>query len=194
MKSRETPLDLNTLPEDFIWDHSKQLLGDTSSAHVSGSTVSRRSRNRRKDERTKVYECRFCSLKFGKSQALGGHMNRHRQERETETLNQARQLVFSTDNLLPQPPHEVGGQSGVNGGYHYPSGFTIGSIVYPTRLFSGTSTTMLHQLPQSYQHVYSSLPSRLNITYSSEHYNSQLINDYFADQYVSTNRHSASKI
>ena len=28
---------------------------------------------------SKPYECRFCPMKFAKSQALGGHMNRHRQ-------------------------------------------------------------------------------------------------------------------
>ena len=27
----------------------------------------------------KPYHCRFCDLNFAKSQALGGHMNRHRQ-------------------------------------------------------------------------------------------------------------------
>ncbi|KAJ7564623.1 hypothetical protein O6H91_02G026500 [Diphasiastrum complanatum] len=43
---------------------------------------------------TKPYECRFCPMKFSKSQALGGHMNRHRQEREQEQLIHAQQLVM----------------------------------------------------------------------------------------------------
>ncbi|RWW16813.1 hypothetical protein GW17_00019294 [Ensete ventricosum] len=61
-----------------------------------------------KEEAGKVYECRFCSLKFCKSQALGGHMNRHRQvERETETLTRARQLVFGNEGIAGAGP--IGG-------------------------------------------------------------------------------------
>ncbi|EFJ04834.1 EPF-type Cis2-His2 zinc finger transcription factor [Selaginella moellendorffii] len=36
---------------------------------------------------SRPYECRFCPMKFAKSQALGGHMNRHRQgERNLERI------------------------------------------------------------------------------------------------------------
>ncbi|CAH9105390.1 unnamed protein product [Cuscuta epithymum] len=115
------PLDLNNLPaEDYSIDGKQQ--------HLDGGY--RKKKNGGVDECGKVYECRFCSLKFCKSQALGGHMNRHRQERETETLNRARQLVFSSDtNILAQGPHHIMGYQTSNMG------------MYSTRtMFPGTST------------------------------------------------------
>ncbi|KAG0586992.1 hypothetical protein KC19_2G133300 [Ceratodon purpureus] len=42
-----------------------------------------------------LYECRFCNMRFDKWQAIGGHMNRHRQEREKEQYQHAQQLVSS---------------------------------------------------------------------------------------------------
>ncbi|WCJ24514.1 Zinc finger protein JAGGED [Euphorbia peplus] len=130
---RINPLDLNTLPDDF----SKHVFDDTSS---SGSYRKKKNGGKQdgKDESGKVYECRFCSLKFCKSQALGGHMNRHRQERETETLNRARQLVFNSENLAAPSPH-LGCHPA--GSYHPTSNYGDPyRSVYPARMFSGSST------------------------------------------------------
>ncbi|KAH7658503.1 Zinc finger C2H2-type protein, partial [Dioscorea alata] len=79
------PLDLNNLPEEY----GKQPLEESSTTTAASTDTARfkKKKGSGKDD-AKVYECRFCSLKFCKSQAL---------ERETETLNRARQLVFSTD-------------------------------------------------------------------------------------------------
>ncbi|KAL6626671.1 hypothetical protein ACP70R_030397 [Stipagrostis hirtigluma subsp. patula] len=97
MRQEGSPLDLNNLPEEF----GKQAVESSTTTAASSAETTRikKKSSGGKDESAKVYECRFCSLKFGKSQALGGHMNRHRQERETETLNRARQLVFGNDSL-----------------------------------------------------------------------------------------------
>ncbi|PWA72176.1 C2H2 and C2HC zinc fingers superfamily protein [Artemisia annua] len=149
MVFRGNPLDLNNLPEDLASDHDKQPLHNSSPAAAPVGGSYKKKKNGEKDESrmNKVYECRFCSLTFCKSQALGGHMNRHRQERETETLNRARQLVFGKDNL-----HKLGSQPTVHRGYHNQGDCNMGNNIYPTRLFSSTSTAVLP--PPTHPHAF----------------------------------------
>ncbi|XP_066383798.1 zinc finger protein STAMENLESS 1-like, partial [Miscanthus floridulus] len=159
-----SPLDLNNLPEEY----GKQAVeSSTTTATSSADAVTRiKKKSRRgKDAAAKVYECRFCSLKFGKSQALGGHMNRHRQERETETLNRARQLVFGNESLAAigaqmsfrdvsmagaASPTVLGGN--FRGGASATGGSSFGDPCIPFRLSPQPSYHYLYTAPPSTLH------------------------------------------
>ncbi|CAN4124814.1 unnamed protein product [Withania somnifera] len=125
-------------------------------------------------------------------------MNRHRQERETETLNRARQLVFSNDSLIP--PHHLSCQPIPHGGgYHQSTNIGDPTLsyrpppppLYPsTRLFSGNSTSSFLPPPQQPPYMYTS-PPRM-VSFSSHQYPSQT-NDYFLGHVLSgSNTHSTS--
>ncbi|XP_039019448.1 zinc finger protein JAGGED-like [Hibiscus syriacus] len=146
MRPEENPLDLNNLPDDYTRD-GKVVFEEGS----SGRRKKKSGGKDGKDECGNVYECRFCSLKFCKSQALGGHMNRHRQGKETETLNRARQLVFNNDNLATQ------GHLGCHPSYDPTLPFRS---VYPPRIFPGSSSMLIPPPPpEPYLHP---SPSRLS--------------------------------
>ncbi|KAG5409703.1 hypothetical protein IGI04_006022, partial [Brassica rapa subsp. trilocularis] len=155
-RHEENYLDLNNLPDDFTKDSNKQALEEGSS---SGQRKKKGSKEG-EDESGKVYECRFCSLKFCKSQALGGHMNRHRQGMETETLNQARQLVYRNDTLAPPGITPFG--------YHTADPTIYRSVYSSPMVYAESSSTTL--VPQPLQPPY---------PYSSNQYSHNQTNDYY---------------
>ncbi|KAG6757761.1 hypothetical protein POTOM_038086 [Populus tomentosa] len=100
-------------------------------------------------------------------------------ERETETLNRARQLVFNSDTLAVPAGHP--GCHPMGTGSYIPAG-NIGDpfrSVYPPRMFPGSSSTLLPAPPNQHPHqsyLYTP-PSRLP-AYNSQ-YPQQPINDYY---------------
>ncbi|XP_039068808.1 zinc finger protein JAGGED-like [Hibiscus syriacus] len=105
-------------------------------------------------------------------------MNRHRQERETETLNRARQLVFSNDNLSATPGH----LGYVPSSYHPSDPNLPFRPVCPPRLFSGSSPTPMPP-PQPYLHQ---SPSLLDSSHPSQ-YPTHGTNDYYVGHVLGIN-------
>ncbi|KAK8665629.1 hypothetical protein V6N13_005792 [Hibiscus sabdariffa] len=150
-RPEKNPLDLNNLPDDYARD-GKVVFEEGSSSY--GSRKKKNGDKDGKDECGKVYECREASEVVMRKR---GHVNLA--ERETETLNRARQLVFNNDSLGSQ------GHLGCHPSYDPTLPFRS---VYPPRMFPGSSSTLMPPPPpQPYLHP---SPSRLS---------SYPINDYY---------------
>ncbi|KAJ7544188.1 hypothetical protein O6H91_09G068400 [Diphasiastrum complanatum] len=101
----------------------------------------------------KPYKCKFCPATFSQSQALGGHMNRHRQEKMNEQIVHAQDILtqhgFSIapdqNTARPSMPaaqlHPPGiytlNQSGVNIGVSSPMANIQPNLIHPLNFNSG---------------------------------------------------------
>ncbi|XP_057864705.2 uncharacterized protein LOC131072549 [Cryptomeria japonica] len=85
----------------------------------------------------KRFRCRFCNRSFSKSQALGGHMNGHRQERDDEKYSKAKVLMeqkYGSSLLNMRMP----GQSIQSNNYVAPQSYSAipGGVQAHSELFS----------------------------------------------------------
>ncbi|RDX57917.1 Zinc finger protein JAGGED, partial [Mucuna pruriens] len=111
-------------------------------------------------------------------------------KRETETLNQARQLVFRSDhNIAPQTAPHLGCCQPIGSGGYHPQGDPTVPLRFP-RYFSGSSSTHMPPPPPPpppppQPYLYAS-PSR-PVSFGSSHFPHQhAVNDYYVGHVMSS--------
>ncbi|KAF7827813.1 zinc finger protein JAGGED-like [Senna tora] len=130
-RPEEIPLDLNNLPDDYSRDGKQVALHHEDSSSSGCSRKKKSGGKEGKEECGKFSIYSFSSLGFngpGPGRAVGFA------ERETETLNHARQLVFRSDHTIAAqgPPHHLGCCQGIGGGgYHGGGEATTMGVRFP---------------------------------------------------------------
>ncbi|KAL0372625.1 UNVERIFIED_CONTAM: Zinc finger protein JAGGED [Sesamum calycinum] len=160
LRPEGNPLDLNNFPEDYTRDGIQA--SEDSSSSAGGYRKKKSGAKVGKDEAGKVYECR-----------------------ETETLNKARQLVFTNDLAPAHLGYVSSGQPIPHGGYHQ-----VSSTMCPTRMFS-TSPLIPSPPPPSATYMYPSPPHVLSF---SQHPAAPSVNNYFLGHVLSNSSYGAAQM